>query len=167
MERLLLTLALVVFFLLCLWGFWIGWRRKSRAQSVQVPPFPEIPAEPGEVLLESQGLYVSTIFAGHWQNRVVTRGAGLRTSAIWRLHPAGVAIERSGGPDFWIPRASVTGIRRDKAIAGKVMGTDALLVLTWRLGDVDLDTGFRGDDLDDYPQWIDQLSDHDIKGGAQ
>ncbi|NBH11544.1 transporter [Amycolatopsis sp. SID8362] len=164
MERLWLVLAIVAFFLLCLWGMYVGWRRKARAQSVQVPPFPEIPAEPGDVLLESTGVYVATTFAGEWQNRVVTRGAGLRTSASWRLHAGGVAVERGGAPGFWIPREAITGVRRDSKIAGKVMGTDALLVVTWRAGETEVDTGFRGDDLDDYPQWIEQLK---IKGGAQ
>ncbi|MBE8516616.1 transporter [Amycolatopsis sp. H6(2020)] len=164
MERLWLVLAIVAFFLLCLWGMYVGWRRKSRSQSAQVPPFPAIPAVLGDALLESTGVYLSTTIAGEWQNRIVTRGAGLRTSASWRLHDGGVAVERGGAPDFWIPRDAVTGIRRDTKIAGKVMGTDALLVLTWRLGDTELDTGFRGDDLDDYPQWIEQLK---IKGGAQ
>ncbi len=164
MERFWLVLAIVAFFLLCLWGMYLGWRRKSRSQSARVPPFPAIPSDPGDVLLESTGVYLATTFAGEWQNRVVTRGAGLRTSASWRLHDGGVAVERGGAPDFWIPRDAVTGIRRDKKIAGKVMGTDALLVIAWRLGDADLDTGFRGDDLDDYPQWIEQLK---IKGGAQ
>lgn len=167
MERFWLVLAIVAFFLLCLYGMWLGWRRKSRSQSAWVPPFPEVPAEPGEAVLESTGLYLSTTIAGNWQDRVVTRGAGLRTGAVWRLHPEGVAVERGGAPDFWIPRAAITGVRRDSRIAGKVMGTDALLVLTWRLGELELDTGFRGDDLDDYPQWIDKLSPHDIKGGAQ
>jgi hypothetical protein len=164
MERLWLVLAIVAFFLLCLWGMYVGWRRKARSQSVQVPPFPPIPEDPGEALLESTGVYVATTFAGEWQNRVVTRGAGLRTGAVWRLHDGGVAVERWGAPDFWIPREAITGVRRDTRIAGKVMGTDALLVLTWRLGDAGLDTGFRGDDLDDYPQWTEQLK---IKGGAQ
>ncbi len=164
MERLWLVLAIVAFFLLCLWGMYVGWRRKARSQSVRVPPFPAIPSGPGDVLLESTGVYVATTFAGEWQNRVVTRGAGLRTGAVLRLHDSGVAVERGGAPDFWIPRDAVTGVRRDSKIAGKVMGTDALLVLTWRAGETELDTGFRGDDLDDYPQWIDQLK---IKGGAQ
>lgn len=164
MERLWLVLAIVAFFLLCLWGMYVGWRRKARSQSVQVPPFPAIPSEPGDVLLESTGVYVATTFAGEWQNRVVTRGAGLRTGAVLRLHESGVAVERGGAPDFWIPRDAVTGVRRDSKIAGKVMGTDALLVLTWRAGETELDTGFRGDELDDYPQWIEQLK---IKGGAQ
>jgi hypothetical protein len=164
MERLWLVLAIVAFFLLCLWGMYLGWRRKARAQSVQVPPFEQIPSDPGAILLESTGVYVATTIAGEWQNRVVTRGAGLRTGAVWRLHEGGVAVERGGAPDFWIPREAVTGVRRDSKIAGKVMGTDALLVLTWRAGETELDTGFRGDELDDYPHWIEELK---IKGGAQ
>ena len=164
MERFWLVLAIVAFFLLCLWGMYLGWRRKSRAQSVQVPPFPEIPSSLGETLLESTGVYLSTTTAGNWQDRIVTRGAGLRTNAVWKLYEGGVAVERGGAPDFWIPRDAVTGVRRDNKIAGKVMGTDALLILTWRLGDVELDTGFRGDDLDDYPNWTEHLK---IKGGAQ
>jgi hypothetical protein len=164
MERLWLVLAIVAFFLLCLWGMYLGWRRKSRSQSVLVPPFPEIPAERGEALLESTGVYLSTTTAGNWQDRIVTRGAGLRTNAAWTLYAGGVAIERGGAPDFWIPRDAITGVRRDTKIAGKVMGTDALLVITWKAGDVEVDTGFRGDELDDYPQWIDNLK---IKGGAQ
>jgi hypothetical protein len=164
MERFWLVLAIFAFVLLCLWGMYLGWRRKSRSQSARVPPFPAIPEDAGDALLESTGVYLATTTAGNWQDRIVTRGAGLRTGAVWRLHDDGVAVERGGAPDFWIPRDAVTGIRRDTKIAGKVMGTDALLVITWRLGGADLDTGFRGDDLDDYPQWIEQLK---IKGGAQ
>ncbi|WP_410618942.1 transporter [Amycolatopsis sp. cmx-8-4] len=164
MERLWLVLAIVAFFLLCLSAMYLGWRRKARSQSVRVPPFDQIPAEAGEALLESTGVYVATTIAGEWQNRVVTRGAGLRSGAVWRLHESGVAVERGGAPDFWIPRDAVTGVRQDSKIAGKVMGTDALLVITWRAGETELDTGFRGDELDDYPHWIEELK---IKGGAQ
>jgi hypothetical protein len=48
------------------------------------------------------------------------------------------------------------------------MGIDSLLVVTWLAGDVELDTGFRGDGVDDYPQWIEALQEtrNDIKGGA-
>lgn len=69
-------------------------------------------------------------------------------------------------------------IRLDSRIAGKVMATDSLLVFTWQLGDVQLDTGFRGDELSVYPQWIEsvrrvaKLAEHgrsgsgEVKGGA-
>jgi hypothetical protein len=178
MDRLILTLAVIAFFLLCLGGMWLGWRRKARSQSVQVPPFPEIPEDLGEPELpEASGLYVSTTTAGNWQDRIVTRGAGLRGNATLRLYAGGIEVDRAGARGFWIPAESLVGVRRDKAIAGKVMGTDALLIITWRAGETQLDTGFRGDDLDVYPQWINAVAaatpkakendTSDLRGGTQ
>jgi hypothetical protein len=164
MERALLTLIVVVAFLLLLWGMRVGWQRKARSQSALVPPFPPIPEDAGEPELETKGLYVSTTTAGNWQDRIVTRGVGMRGRAWLRLYPDGIAVERAGAVGFWIPRESVEGARRASAIAGKVMGTDSLLVITWRAGDVALDIGFRADDPDSCAQWIDRVR---IKGGAQ
>jgi hypothetical protein len=183
MERFLLTLLCVAFFVLCLYGMWRGWRRQAREQSVLVPPFPQPPEQPGEPVLEAHGLYVATTNAGRWQQRIVTRGAGLRTTAVLRLHSSGIEVERVGAPGFWIPRESVTEVRTAKGMAGKVMGSDSLLVITWRLrgptgaaeAEVMLDTGFRADDRGVHEEWIETLrtdrnrsSDAgEIKGGAQ
>lgn len=183
MERFLLTLLCVAFFGLCLYGMWRGWRRQAREQSVLVPPFPQPPEQLGEPVLEARGLYVSTTNAGRWQQRIVTRGAGLRTTAVLRLHPSGVEVERLGAPGFWIPRESVTEVRTAAGMAGKVMGSDSLLVITWRLRgpsgasetDAMLDTGFRADDRGVHGEWIDALRPSEaragdageIKGGAQ
>jgi hypothetical protein len=188
MDRLLLTLAIVVFFALCVWGMRRGWLRKARSQSVLVPPFLEAPEAPGEpVLPETTGLYVSTTIAGEWQNRIVTRGAGLRSAATLRLYAGGIEVDRVGAPGFWIPAESLSAVRRDNHIAGKVLGVEGLLIVTWKAGETLLDTGFRGDDVDVYPQWIEALealipvspekdqlaknSDNnhtsEIKGGAQ
>ncbi|GAA1221244.1 transporter [Prauserella alba] len=167
MDRLLLTLLFVALLVLCVYGMWKGWRRQARAQSVRIPPFPERPAEPGTPLLETPGLYVATTYAGHWQERIVTRGAGLRGPATLRLHDDGIDVDRDGMPGFWIPREAVTGIATGKGMAGKVMGTDSLLIVTWRAGEsgdesrsaeaVELDTGFRADDRGVYPKWITQV----------
>ena len=166
MERLLLVLVVVALFLLAIWGMRVGWRRKARSQSARVLPFPEVPAEPGEPQLEANGLYVSTTTAGDWQDRIVTRGMGMRGRAMLRRYPNGVEVDRAGAPGFWIPAGTVVDVKRASAIAGKVMGSDSLLVITWRCGDVELDTGFRGDDHGVYPQWMESLG-HKIEGGAQ
>lgn len=169
MDRLLLTLLFAALFALCVYGMWRGWRRQARAQSVRVPPFPAVPKDPGEPLLETSGLYVATTFAGHWQQRIVTRGAGLRGPAVLRLYRGGVEVDRAGAPCFWIPLESIGHVRTARGMAGKVMGTESLLVFTWRLPDprnggrdVELDTGFRGDDLAAYPEWSER-----IKAGAR
>lgn len=157
MDRLLLSLLVAAFFALCVYGMWRGWRRQAREQSVEFAPFPETPAQPGEPVLEAHGLYVCSTRAGHWQERIVTRGAGLRTTATLRCYDGGVEVDRVGAPGFWIPRESVVDVATAKGIAGKVMGTNTLLVITWRLGETKVDTGFRGDDVDVYPEWIDAL----------
>lgn len=154
MDRLLLTLAVVAFFALCVFGMWRGWRRQARAQSVEFPPFPEVPAELGEPARELPGLYVASTRAGHWQQRIVTRGAGLRTTGTLRGYDDGVEVERVGAPGFWIPAESIVDIKTAKGMAGKVMGTEALLVITWRVGGTEVDTGFRADDVANYRQWI-------------
>lgn len=158
MDRLLLTLLVAAFFALCAFGMWRGWRRQARSQSVEFPPFPEPPADRGEASAELPGLYVASTRAGHWQERIVTRGLGLRTTATLRVYPAGVDVERVGAPGFWIPRESIVDVKRGRGMAGKVMGTDALLVITWRVGDREVDTGFRADDVSRYSAWIEELS---------
>lgn len=166
MERFLLTMGMLALFGLVLFGMWRGWRRKAREQSVQYAPFPDIPehladpdksygAGPRDV---ATGIYVATTKSGHWQERIVTRGAGIRGPATLRRYTAGVVVDRDGAPSFFIPADSLVDAKTGKGMAGKVMGTDdGLLVITWRLGDKQVDTGFRGDDRSAYPQWIHAL----------
>lgn len=159
MDRLALTLAIIAFFGLCLCGMWLGWRHKAHSQSTEIPPFPAAPDSLGELTLpEATGLYVSTTTAGHWQDRIVARGMGSRSKVTLRLHASGLQLDRVGAPGFWIPAEALAGVRRDKRIAGKVMGVDNLLVITWKTGGVLLDTGIRGDDVEVYPQWIEAIS---------
>ncbi|MGH3519056.1 MAG: transporter [Haloechinothrix sp.] len=165
MERFGLTMLVLAVFLLAVLGMWRGWRRKAAEQSARYAPFPEVPehladpehgfgAGPRDV---ATGIYVATTRSGHWQDRIVARGAGIRGPATLRRYTAGVVVDRHGAPSFFIPAESLLDAKTAKGMAGKVMGTEGLLVITWRLGDVAVDTGFRGDDIADYPQWIHAL----------
>lgn len=158
MERFLLTLAVLAFFLLCVGAMWLGWRRKTAAHNAEFAPFPEIPADLGEPLDEATGIYVATTRAGHWQQRIVAHGIGMRGPATLRRFAAGVAVDRHGARGFLIPAESVVAVRTANAMAGKVMGIDGLLVITWRHGDTEVDTGFRGDDMGQYAHWIETLT---------
>lgn len=163
MDRLLLTLLVLAVFLLALWAMWRGWRRKAREQSARFDPFPEVPDDLGPQLAVTKGLYVATTVSGRWQERIVTRGVGMRGPATLRRHERGIVVDRDGAVGFFIPAEAVTDIRTGQKMAGKVMGTDGLLVITWQLGDELVDTGFRGDDVDVYPDWI---SSRGIGGAA-
>lgn len=155
MERLALTLLVLAVFLLGVWGMWLGWRRKAREQSARYAPFPQVPEadDLGQELAATDGVYVATTPHGRWQDRIVTRGVGMRGPATLRRYDGGVVVERHGARSFFIPASAITEVTTARKMAGKVMGTDGLLVITWRLGDELLDTGFRGDDMDVYPEW--------------
>jgi hypothetical protein len=154
MTRLWLTIAVVAFFVLCAAAMWWGWRNRGRRQSTYLPALPPVPETFGEPVIEPlPGVYVGTATAGNWQDRIVVGGLGLRSAARFVLHRDGLLIDRAGG-QTWIPTAAIVSARTDKALAGKVLGTNGLLVVRWRLGDHELDSGLRADDPTAYPAWI-------------
>jgi hypothetical protein len=154
MMRLLLVLACVAFLLLMLLGMWWGWRNRARRQA-GLPALPPVPLELGDELAPAlAGVYVGTTFASSWQDRVVHGGLGLQANVGASLHSAGVLIEREGAEAIFLPREAITGARLAPGLAGRVVGAGGLLVIGWRLGDAELDTGLRADDKSAYPHWV-------------
>jgi hypothetical protein len=158
MTRVLLSLAVLAFFALCLYGMWHGWQRRARRQAAVLADFPAVPADPGAVLLETTGQYIGTTIGDNWQDRIAVGDIGHRAEAELRLTDQGVLIERAGASAVWIPRAEIESARTDRGLAGKVMTKDGLLVVRWRLGEQVVDTGFRGDDKDVYQNWVEALN---------
>lgn len=158
MIRLLLSLLVVALFVLCAAGMWLGWRNRQRRQSY-LPALPTTPEEfTGEPLLPpAPGVYVSTTTAGNWQDRIAVARLGFRSEARLSLYAEGLLVDRTGADPLWIPTESLLDARTGRAMAGKVMGIEGLLVVTWQLGGYPLDTGFRGDDKDVYGEWIDAI----------
>ena len=119
-----------------------GWRRRSRRQS-DLPAPASAPTGLGEPRLTTQGLYVGTVLAGDWLERVVPHGLGARSAAVVTVHPEGLLLERDGCAPAWVPRSDLLGVRRDTGLAGKVTETGGLVVWTWRLGAARLESGLR------------------------
>ncbi|GLZ35927.1 transporter [Lentzea sp. NBRC 105346] len=157
MTRVLLVLIVFLFFALCVYGMWHGWRRRARKQAESLPAFPAKPEQLGDEILNATGVYIGTTNAGNWQDRIQVGDIGHRAEAELHLHPEGVAIERVGADDLFIPKTAIKDVRTDKGLAGKVMFDEGLLVIQWELEDRVLDTGFRGDDKSVYGQWVDAL----------
>lgn len=124
---------------------YLGWRRRGQDQADVVAPAAEPPpAGVGEALLDPvEGLYVSSVRAGDWLDRVVVHGLGVRSTATLHAGRAGLWFERRGARSVWVPAADVRAVRVEAGIAGKYTVGEGLLVVRWRLGDVELDTGFR------------------------
>ncbi|MCS7481449.1 transporter [Umezawaea endophytica] len=166
MTRVLLSLAVLAFFALCLYGMWHGWQRRARRQAAVLADFPAVPADTGAVLLETTGQYIGTTIGDNWQDRIAVGDIGHRAEAVLRLTDQGVRVERTGASELWIPAAAIESARTDRGLAGKVMTKDGLLVVRWRLGEQLVDTGFRGDDKDVYEEWLAALETSGAKGGS-
>jgi hypothetical protein len=144
--------VLVLLILLVYWGMSRGWQRRGALQSGLLP-LPEAPRDPGSALLEAAGRYHGTTTAGHWLDRIVAHGLGARSLADLTLTERGLLARRPGAGDLWIPARALVGARTDSGIAGKVVPA-GLLVVTWTLGEVRLDSGFRADHPDQHPAWV-------------
>jgi hypothetical protein len=155
--RTLLVAICVLCLLLAVLGLRRGWRNRLARQS-DLPPLASVPAELGRPLLRSSGLYVGSTFASSWQDRVVHGGLGERADAVATLYAEGVLVERQGAAAIFVPRAAWVGARLAPGLAGKVMGEGGLLVLRWRLGQTQVDSGLRADDKTSYPTWVNTIN---------
>jgi hypothetical protein len=158
--------ALLVPIVVAVWALMlVGWRRRA-ARSAGLDVLPAVPADAGPPLTEPvEGVYVSTTTAGDWLDRVTAQGLGSRSAAEMVVTDAGVGWLRQGAPQVWAPRRSLVGVRRASGMAGKFVERDGLVVVTWRLGEQELDTGFRprhGRDARRLTEAVGQL----VPGGA-
>ena len=159
-PHLLLALAVFVFVALGWFGMWRGWRRRVRRAHPDLPPPPQPPAvgERGTpVVAPVRGLYVGTVTAGNWLDRVAADGLSARATASLQVTELGALIDRDGAGPVWLPAAALRSARVDVALAGKVMGPAGLLVIGWRHGPYELESGFRADDRDTYARLLGAL----------
>lgn len=153
MIRVLLVVLCLGMLGLVLLGMRRGWQNRLTRQR-HLDPLPAVPTDLGDSMLTTHGLYVGTTFAMKWQERVVHGGLGARADADASLYPVGLLLERQGEEPIFVPASTWIEAWLAPALAGKVMGEGGLLVLRWRLGAVELDTGFRADDKSTYPDWV-------------
>ena len=159
-DRVLLTLATLAFasvgYLLML----KGWRGRQRRQG-DLPSPPPVPADPGPVLVGAvSGLFIGTTSQQSWLDRIAVHGLSDRSAGWLTVHDSGVVIEREGVADLYLPFASLVAAGTADAIAGRMVGRDGLLALTWRLGGSTLVSGFRADDHGTYPRLVDAVRAH-------
>ena len=144
-----------------------GWHDRTQRQNELIGTLPAMPDLVGPaVIAPTRGLYVGSTNALRWLERVTVGDLGYRSKAVLTRYPEGVLMERSGASPIWMARDAITGVRAERALAGKVIpgrptGQDgsagAILVIRWRLpSGTEIDTGFRGEDRRDYSQWTAQ-----------
>jgi hypothetical protein len=96
-----------------------------------------------EVWAESEGTYVSTTTAVSRLERVNAAGLGARSAATMVVDGSGVRWDRQGAVPVHVEAHTVTAVRADKGMAGKFLGQDRLVVVSWKAPDHQIyDTGF-------------------------
>ncbi|HEV6955427.1 MAG TPA: hypothetical protein VKY86_19465 [Promicromonospora sp.] len=150
-----LLAALAVF--LVLYVTVLGRRRLAQRTTTVVPVPPEAPgagaddsAGPGAVRFGPlEAVYVSTTLHGDWLARVGAHGLGDRSAAQVTVHDAGISMERAGARDLWVPVDAIRSANLAPGMAGKYVGADGLVVVTWAVPAADgvppalVDTGLR------------------------
>ena len=142
------VLVLLAVVALVFMGMRVGWVHRRQRTSDQIPALPTPPADLGQVRLGPvDAVYVSTTTAGDWLDRIVAQDLGVRSPASVTVHDTGVRIERRGATDVFIPTAALADSSTAPGMAGKFVGKDGLVVLTWAPtttpGAPQLDTGLR------------------------
>jgi hypothetical protein len=139
---------------------WRGWQARTRRQA-DIPALPAALPDADAVIHPIETTYVGTTRGGDWLDRIVVHSLGRRGMARVIVTTAGISIVRDGEPRVDIPAAAIVGARVDRAAAGKVTRADELVVVRWRHGDHELDTGLRPrqhDDLEPLHAAIEQMT---------
>ncbi|MFF8372212.1 hypothetical protein ACF05W_25685 [Streptomyces lydicus] len=151
------VVGLLVFIAFVYWLMRQGWKWRGTLQG-DLPELPAAPADAGEARLTLSGRYHGSTTAGQWLDRIVARGLGTRSRVELTLTDQGLDVVRPGAASFYVPAAALRGARLDKGIAGKVLTEGGLLIVTWRHGDREIDSGFRSDRAAEHAAWVKALN---------
>lgn len=149
---------LLVVVLLVLWGMRRAWRARVARTAAVVPALHAAPengwGEPRTAPVEV--VYVSTTTAGDWLDRVAAHDLGVRSEAVVQVFDGGLRVARTGARDLLVPASALRDARTASGMAGKFVGGEGLVVVTWQApGGPDgaagamLDTGLRTRRADD------------------
>jgi hypothetical protein len=151
-----------------------GWRARGRRQAETIGTLPPVPETFGSpIVAPTRGVYVGCTLAPDWHDRVAAGDLGYRSKAVLTRYAEGIMVQRSGASPIWIPQESITAIRTERGIVGKVVppglnsrraardrdgqaaAAEGILAIRWRLpSGTEIDLGFRGNDRSEYARWL-------------
>jgi hypothetical protein len=132
-----------------------GWRRRAEGQEELVGTLPDVPETVGSATISTRGLYCGCTLSPAWNERVAAGDLGYRSKAVLTRYPEGIMVERIRATPIWIPQESITAIRTERGIAGKVAARNGILAIRWRLpSGTEIDTGFRANNRGEYARWL-------------
>jgi hypothetical protein len=136
-----------------------GWRRRAQRQEELIGLLPEVPIEVGAAITTLRGVYVGCTLWTEWTERITAGDLGYRSKAVLSRYPEGILLERIRANPIWIPQESIAEVRTERAMAGKVAARNGILAIRWRLpSNVEIETGFRASNRDDYDGWLEEAA---------
>jgi hypothetical protein len=148
-----------------------GWLHRAQRQADMIGTLPPLPDTVSAAsVAATKGLYVGTTLVPHWNDKVAAGDLGYRAKAVLTRYPEGLMLQRIGAGPIWIPQESITAIRTERGIAGKVIpggrsaatrgkaqSHDGILAIRWKLpSGTEIDTGFRADNRAEYDRWLEE-----------
>ena len=134
-----------------------GWRRRAERQAELLGDLPDVPDAVGSAMITTRGLYCGCTLAPAWNERITAGDLGYRSKAVLTRYPEGIMLQRISANPIWIPQESITAIRTERGIVGKVVPRQGILVIRWRLpSDVEIDIGFRANNRGEYAEWLEE-----------
>ncbi len=155
-ARVALILLMIGLIALALWGMRRGWVHRQQRQA-DLPAPADLPPPGFTGGQQVSGLFAGTGVHGDWMDRIAVHDLGVRSRAEMSWDSTGIWISRQGARSLFIPAGAVLDVRSDRGVAGTVRAKDSMVVITWRLGDRDLDTGYRADASSDHHTVLDGL----------
>lgn len=132
-----------------------GWRHRTQRQAELIGDLPDVPDEVGSSTTTLRGIYVGSTLSPAWNDRITAGDLGYRSKAALTRYPEGILLERIHAQPIWIPRESITAIRTERGMAGKVTARNGILAIRWRLpSGVEIDTGFRAANRSNHDGWL-------------
>jgi hypothetical protein len=127
-----------------------GWRSKTRAQRGWSPPmslpFDLVGHDARQhpwLLPPTRVRFLGTNLAGDWLGRVDVHDLGVASPALVAVDDSGVWLDRQGASSVLISVDDLVDARSDRAVAGRVYQHDGVVAVTWRLGEVSIESGLR------------------------
>lgn len=142
MDRPQLMAIVIAILVVLLVLMYTGWRARQRRQKNVAAPL-AAPAELGAPVGTFIGKYVATTAAGKPLERIAVHGLGFRSDASVTVTDAGVLVQRPGSADVWIPRADLVGRRTATWTIDRVVESEGLELVEWKLGETAVDSYFR------------------------
>ena len=153
MTRVQAVLLLVLLIAVVYTLMYAGWRRRARRfpSAAVATTAGATPARatgsgaeaPDTAEVAAEGIYVTTTTVASRLERVAAAGLGVRARATMTVGGGEVRWVREGAGDVHVLFDWLTGVSRERGMAGKWVGQNRLVVVTWRAGDgEEFATGF-------------------------